>query len=98
MYAIIRAAQFGIHVALAREVSPGVYKISVPLQFEDCTVIGVVPKAPLQVDLLNMTHFMIERHKIPKGPVYEIQVNLQDAGYMTDADLWSRIEHFHDRL
>jgi transcriptional regulator with XRE-family HTH domain len=98
MYAIIRAAQFGIHVALAREVSPRVYKVNVPLLFEDCTIVGVVRKAPLRVDLLNMTHSMIERHKVREGPAYEIQVKLREAGYMSGSDLWSRIENFRDRL
>lgn len=98
LYAIIRGAQFSIHVALAQQVSEGVYKFNVPKEFEDCTVLGAVHPYPMRVHVLNLTQQLIMKHKGRKGGYYEITVHKDGSEYKTGVDVWPRVHSFADRL
>lgn len=98
LYAIIRGAQFAIHVSLAQAVSQGVLVFRVPAEHEDCTVIGMYHAAPLGFQLLHMTPSLIAKHKVRRGGYYEITVNKIGRNFHSGEDKWPRIQSFDERL
>lgn len=98
LYAIIKGAQYSVHVALAKHVSNGTYKFTIPKEYEDCKVIGVVHVAPHRLHLINITHDLIDRFKNRKGGYFEIVVHKIGSEYYVGDTKFPRILSFADRL
>lgn len=94
IYAIIRGAQYAIHVAVGSEVDGG-FKFSVPIGAQDCVVIGVVKREGFAVDLLELDSEGLIEHGKRKGGTIDLVVN---PNYRTENHTWRQIKSFAERL
>ena len=92
LYAIIRGAQYSMYAALADETKSGAYRFTIPVDYLDSMVIGVIAKPGLQWDFLLMESALIDAHKASKGGYYEVDVTHGAKGYASGKDVWPRIE------
>lgn len=92
IYAIIKGVRYDINVASARETSPGMFEITVPHEFKELTCIAcVVWQAPC-FDLLELSHDLIERHKVRRSVAYSVTINRLNGRYFTGEDEWSKFQ------
>ncbi len=98
LYAIIRGANYQIHVASAREVGPGEYKFAIPAAFEELLVIGLVSKGAFTYELIELTPEIIQKVGVSKGGYYDVAISAADGEYRTDEHLWPRITGFDRRI
>lgn len=96
LYAIIRGAQFAIHVAVAVESSPHVYQVTVPRSYDDVKTIAVVKLGGGRFHYLNMLQRIIDDHKIRRAGDYVVTVSRVDQKYLTGQDEWPKIKSFRD--
>lgn len=83
LYAIIRGAQYSIHVCLEQD---GEFRV--PIEALDTVVIGVRPTAPLSCDFYELDRERVESSGVRKGGSFVVAA---DAG-------WRKIESFAERL
>jgi len=95
-YAIMRGLQFSIHVSLARRISDGHYQISVPREFNQVSVIGVVPVGRGRFEFLDMTGSKIDEYKQRKAGSFILSLNRIDGRYFTGSHVWNRIKNFEE--
>lgn len=98
LYTIIRGKQYAIHVALGREMGDGSYRFTLPLQYTDCTIIGVVPTGPMRCAFIHMATDLITTHKRRKGGYAEVDVERDGTNYVSGDDRWDRIRDFNKGL
>lgn len=98
MYAIMRGQQYAIHVSLAKQISPDVFKFTIPKEYEQCKVVGVVHVYQTRVHMVNLTEELITKHKSRKGGYFEVTVNKIGSDYHSGSDKWPRIQLLTDRL
>lgn len=98
LYAIIKNVQYAFHVSLAQELSKGVYRFVIPRGYEEVTVLGVVPTAPLRCDFLELSAELVRKHEERKGGYSEVEVQAKDGSYASGRDRWPRIMRFDARL
>lgn len=94
VYSINRGVQLAIHVSLARQGPPNQFTFTIPKEYQQCRVVGVVHAGATAVHLLNMDHEMLDRHGERKGGFLEVRVFYRDGEYWSGADRWTRIESF----
>lgn len=94
-YCILRGIQSQIHVALADEKAPGQYLFTVPKQFDQVWVIGIIRTGPLKMVFLNMTPALIDKYKVRKGGYYTVAVSKSQLGFISAQDTWPKITSFH---
>lgn len=98
LYAIIKGAQYAVNVALAKHISNGTYRFTLPKEYEQCKVIGAVHVYAHRVHLLNLTHEIIEQYKARKGGYFELLVHRVGSDYFISDTKVPRILSFADRL
>lgn len=95
IYAINRGVQMSIHVSLAQQGPAGVFKFTIPKEYEHCRVIGVVHSRATRLHLINLNHDMIERHGERKGGFLELRLSYSDSSYwVAPGEKATRIESF----
>lgn len=94
IYAITRGVQLAIHVSLGKQGPPGQFRFTVPKEYENCKVIGVVHARANRLHLLNMDHEMLNKYAERKGGFMEVLVSYKDNAYWSGEDKWTRIESF----
>lgn len=97
LYAIVKGAQYSINVALAKHVTNGTYKFTIPKEYEMCRVIGVVQVAPHRLHLLNLEYDLIEKFKSKKGGYVEMSVHKTGSEYFIGDTKVPRILSFTGR-
>jgi transcriptional regulator with XRE-family HTH domain len=97
-YAIIKGAQYAIRAALAQEVGEGVYRFTVPVQFEVVAILGLIRLNKLHFDVIELGADLVDKHKQRKGGYYEVEVRRKGGKYVTGADEWPEIESFAQRI
>lgn len=97
-YTIIDGSQYGIHISLAQPEGDEGFRFIVPVEYPQCTVIGVVHAFPLRLHLVNLSAKLIEKHKHRKGGYFEVTLQRDGAEYRTGRDAWPRINSFPDKL
>jgi hypothetical protein len=90
LYAIIRGAQYAFHVSLAQREGKDL-RFSVPTNYENSIIIGVVPVAPTKVDFVELKADLIEKYGSRKGGSIEVTVPASESRL-------PRIETFAERL
>lgn len=98
LYAIVRGQQLAIHVALGQQVSPDVYRFTIPKEYDQCVILGAVHVYAARVHYLNLTNELVNKHKVRRGGYYEITINKDGSDYWTGKDHWPRIQSFTDRF
>lgn len=98
IYAITRGVQLSIHVALGDEGPPGQFKFTIPKEFDQCKVIGLVHARPNRVHMLSMDHENLRKYARRKGGYLEVIVNFHDGFYWSGQDKWRKIESFEKDL
>lgn len=95
LYAIIRGAQYAIHVALGEPDATG-YRFRLPPGLGDNTlVLGVIQTSPLCFDLLELDVEGIAAHAKRGKSSTDVVVN---KDYLTGDYAWRRVETFAKRL
>lgn len=94
IYAITRGLQLAIHVSLGKEGPPSQYVFTIPKEYENCKVVGVVHARANRVHLLNMDHDMLLKYAQRKGGFLEVTVQYHDGAYWSGGDKWKKIESF----
>lgn len=98
VYAIIRGSQFSVHVAFGEEISPRVYKFSVPKEYPNCTVVGAIHFSSMRCQFINLRQSLIDKHRVKKGSYFEITVHATGEHYSTGPDNWPIIDNLVDKL
>lgn len=98
LYAIIRGAQFSIHVSMGQKISENVYKFVIPKEYSDVTVQGAIHVSPMRCNFIMMPQSLIEKHKVRRGGYFEIVINSIGSDYVTGEDHWPRIKDFKAML
>lgn len=97
-YAVFRGQQTPFHVSLAQELAALTYKLTLPVQYDQCIPIGVFRTAPMRVDFLKLTIPLIQKHAKSQGGYYDLIVTRSPDGsaYSTGPDNWPIIKDLHD--
>lgn len=98
VYAIIRGSQFSVHVSLAEPLSMGMYRLSIPKEHENCTVVGVIHMNSMRCVFLKLKQSLIERHRVKRGQYFEITIHSHSDQYMTGPDVWPIIDNLVDKI
>lgn len=98
VYAINRGVQLAIHVSLARQGPPGTFRFTIPKEYENVKLIGVVHARANRLHLINMDHEMVTKYAERKGGFLEVTMFYKDSAYWTGSDKWTRIESFSKDL
>lgn len=94
LYAIVRGASFSIHVSLANRFSEGQFSFVVPKEYKDCRVIGVIHARSTRIHLIDLTHDLIDKHKVRKGGYFLVSLSWHDNAYWSGPDKWHRVDNF----
>lgn len=93
--ATVGGVAYAMHVALAREIGPGVYEVTVPEQFRELRCVCVIPLGAGKFKYLDLPADMIDRNKEAKGSEYAVVITLKAPGkYMSDKDHWPVLHSF----
>lgn len=95
-YAVFRGQQVPFHVSLANEIAEGTFTLTIPKEFDQCTVIGAVHARSMRLHCLKLTVPRIDKHKIRKGGYFEIIMTRRGSEYFTGDDQWQRIHNFNE--
>lgn len=98
LYAIVKGVHYCLHVSLALEVEPGLFRFAAPFGHEERVVIGVVQRRPLGCDFLDLSPELIAAHGVRKSGFIEITVKAEDDRYVSGSDAWPRYETFGERF
>lgn len=95
-YAVFRGQQVPFNVALADEMAAGIYKLTVPKQYDQCVPIGAFPVGPMAVDFVKLSLPLLSKHAKRKGGYFELIITKSPTGdgYATGADVWPLIVDF----
>lgn len=96
LYAIMRGSQFALNVSMAVEVTPGVYTVKVPRNYNDVKTIAVVKAGPGKFHYINMLQDLIDQHKLRRAGDFIVPVSRSDLNYVTGQDRWPRIKTFRE--
>lgn len=97
LYAIIKGAHYSLHVASAQEDGEA-YRFAIPYGHEECVVIGVVQREPLQCDFLELAPDLVNTHGLRRSGHIEVTVQARGGDFVTEGDVWRRITTFGERL
>lgn len=98
VYAINRGVQLAIHVSLAKQGPPGTFKFTIPKEYEQVKLVGVVHARANRIHLINMDHEMLAKYCERKGGFMEVTMFFKDNAYWSGSDRWTRIESFSKDL
>jgi transcriptional regulator with XRE-family HTH domain len=95
-YAIMRGHQLGVHVTLARSTTRGVFQFSVPRQFNDCRIIGVVNNKDGTFDFIDMISRGVDVYKERKAGAFVVHMSKINGDYNSGPCVWKRIRNFEE--
>jgi hypothetical protein len=87
-----------MYAALAQGKENDRFRFTVPADFLDCMVIGIVRRPGLRWDFLLMEADIIDAHKIRKGGFFEIEAERSGQKYVSNGDTWPMINGFDQRI
>lgn len=91
LYAIIKGAQYAMHVALAQDAGSDGWKFVVPTSYQDVVQIGVVQESDLAFRFLEITAETIEARGKRNGSWLEVSMTPAEANEL-------RLKTFRERL
>jgi transcriptional regulator with XRE-family HTH domain len=95
LFAIIRGAQYAIHVALGEQTDQGT-RFSLPVSMGGNTIVlGVIQTSPLCFDIVELDSEGLAEHGKPGKSAISVTI---DADYRTESHAWRRVETFAKRL
>lgn len=94
VYAITRGVQLAIHVSLGKQGPPNQFRFTIPKEYEQCKIVGVVHARANRLHLINMDYEMLQKYAERKGGFLEVGLSYKDNGYWSGSDKWTRIESF----
>ncbi|MDP2374388.1 helix-turn-helix domain-containing protein [Reyranella sp.] len=97
LFAIIKGVQYRLQVVLAHSVDAKHLRFSIPLGFEDCVVLGIVPVGPFKYDVVELDGPTIRNHVQSKND-REIVVSKGPGGYVSRSGRLRKISNLADRL
>lgn len=97
-YTILRGTQTAVHASVGREVSRGVYHFHVPQQYHDVKCIGVLHQGGMRIQLIDLRHELVDKHRQRKGGLFLVPVHKRENGYYTGSDEWPRIRDVGDMI
>lgn len=98
LYAIIRGAQYSVHVTPGEGTSIDVFKFRVPKEYPHCSVVGVIHTSPMHCVFISMRLGLLEKLGIRRGGHFEVIVHHSDGKYTTGSDEWPILHALTDRL
>lgn len=97
-YAIIKGSQYAVNVSLAKHITNGTYRFTIPKEYDQCKVAGVIHVLPLRIHCVSLTHEIIDEFKVRKGGYFELTVNRVGSEYFIGDTKVPRVVSFADRL
>lgn len=95
-YAIIRGVQTPFHISLAQKLTPGSFKLNIPLEFDQCMVVGAFHQGPMEIEYIHMPLDDLDKHKIRQGGYCELMVNQTSSNYITGDTVWKKVTGFRN--
>lgn len=95
-YAILRGTQMAIHVSYGREISPGLFELILPREYEQVRTIAVIPLGVTRFDFINLDAIHTPKYMRRKAGAYSLSITRVEGKYLTGAATWKRINNFEE--
>lgn len=97
IYAIIRGAQYAFKVAVGHSEGGKSYTFSIPANYRDVFVLGIVRLGPFQWDVLELSAETITKSKENKGSHVSVTVDKRGTTYAVDGQRLKQLTGFSER-